>query len=168
MIYIVADPAPEGKVFGYWTETYVATPGGDGWFGSFDAAQTTYTVYYSDVVLAPVYETPINHIVINGMTKPSAGVAIDNSDYTYKWGCSVPANSGYSLGICYWYDITEGEPELAMSNGDVFQIGHTYRFKAKINLYGDTILAAKEDISVALTGLDAESYTWTISEYSQI
>lgn len=168
VIYIVADPAPEGKVFSYWTETYVATPGGDGWFGSFDAAQTTYKVYYSDVVLAPVYETPINHIVINGMTKPSAGVAIDNSDYTYKWGCSVPANSGYSLGICYWYDITEGEPEFAMSSGDVFQIGHTYRYKAKISLYGDTILAAKEDISVALTGLDAESYTWTISEYSQI
>ena len=168
VIYIVADPAPEGKVFGYWTETYVASPGGDGWFGSFDAAQTTYTVYYSDVVLAPVYETPINHIVINGMTKPVAGVAIDNSDYTYKWGCSVPANSGYSLGICYWYDITEGEPESAMSNGDVFQIGHTYRYKAKISLYGDTILAAKEDISVALTGLDADSYTWTISEYSQI
>ena len=168
VIYIVADPAPEGKVFGYWTETYVASPGGDGWFGSFDAAQTTYTVYYSDVVLAPVYETPINHIVINGMTKPSAGVAIDNSDYTYKWGCSVPAHSGYSLGICYWYDITEGEPESAMSSGDVFQIGHTYRYKAKISLYGDTILAAKEDISVALTGLDADSYTWRISEYSQI
>ena len=168
VIYIVADPAPEGKVFGYWTETYVATPGGDGWFGSFGAAQTTYTVYYSDVVLAPVYETPINHIVINGMTKPTPGVAIDNSDYTYKWGCSVPANSGYSLGINYWYDITDGEPEFAMSSGDVFQIGHTYRYKAKISLYGDTILAAKEDISVALTGLDADSYTWTISEYSQI
>ncbi|MBR2309079.1 MAG: dockerin type I repeat-containing protein [Oscillospiraceae bacterium] len=168
VIYIVADPAPEGKVFGYWTEIEISSPGGDGWFGSYDSAETTYTVYYSDVVLAPVYETPIDHIVINGMTKPSAGVAIDNSDYSYKWGCSVPANSGYSLGICYWYDITDGEPELAMSDGDVFQIGHTYRFKAKINLYGDTILAAKEDISVALTGLDAESYTWTISEYSQI
>ncbi len=168
MIYIVADPAPEGKVFGYWKEIEITSPGGDGWFGSYDAAQTTYTVYYSDVVLAPVYETPIDHIVIGGMTKPSAGVAIDNSDYSYKWGCSVPANSGYSLGICYWYDITDGEPEFAMSSGDVFQIGHTYRYKAKINLYGDTILAAKEDISVALTGLDAESYTWTISEYSQI
>ena len=168
VIYIVADPAPEGKVFGYWKEIEITSPGGDGWFGSYDSAQTTYTVYYSDVVLAPVYETPIDHIVIGGMTKPSAGVAIDNSDYSYKWGCSVPADAGYSLGICYWYDITDGEPELAMSDGDVFRIGHTYRFKAKINLYGDTILAAKEDISVALTGLDAESYTWTISEYSQI
>ena len=168
VIYIVADPAPKGKVFSYWKETYIASYGGDGWFGSYDSAQTTYTVYYSDVVLAPVYETQIDNIVINGMTKPSAGVAIDNSDYSYKWGCSVPANSGYTLGTCYWYDITDGEPELAMSDGDVFQIGHTYRFKAKINLYGDTILAAKEDISVALTGLDAESYTWTISEYSQI
>ena len=168
VIYIVADPAPEGKVFSYWKEIEISSPGGDGWFGSYDSAQTTYTVYYSDVVLAPVYETQVDHIVINGMTKPSAGVAIDNSDYSYKWGCSVPADAGYSLGICYWYDITDGEPELAMSDGDVFQIGHTYRFKAKINLYGDTILAAKEDISVALTGLDAESYTWTISEYSQI
>ena len=168
VIYIVADPAPEGKVFSYWKETEITSPGGDGWFGSYDSAQTTYTVYYSDVVLAPVYETPIDHIVINGMTKPSAGVAIDNSDYTYKWGCSVPADAGYSLGICYWYDITDGEPEFAMSSGDVFQIGHTYRYKAKINLYGDTILAAKENISVALTGLDADSYTWTISEYSQI
>ena len=168
VIYIVADPAPEGKVFSYWKEIEITSPGGDGWFGSYDAAQTTYTVYYSDVVLAPVYETQIDNIVINGMVKPSAGVAIDNSDYSYKWGCSVPANSGYSLGICYWYDITDGEPEFAMSDGDVFQIGHTYRFKAKINLYGDTILAAKEDISVALTGLDADSYTWTISEYSQI
>ena len=168
VIYIVADPAPEGKVFSYWTEIEITSPGGDGWFGSYDAAQTTYTVYYSDVVLAPVYETSIDHIVIGGMTKPSAGVAIDNSDYSYKWGCSVPANSGYTLGICYWYDITDGEPEFAMSDGDVFQIGHTYRYKAKISLYGDTILAAKEDISVALTGLDADSYTWTISEYSQI
>ena len=168
VIYIVADPAPEGKVFSYWKEIEITSPGGDGWFGSYDAVQTTYTVYYSDVVLAPVYETQIDHIVINDMTKPSAGVAIDNSDYSYKWGCSVPANSGYSLGICYWYDITDGEPEFAMSNGDVFQIGHTYRYKAKISLYGDTVLAAKEDISVALTGLDADSYTWTISEYSQI
>ena len=168
VIYIVADPAPEGKVFSYWTEIEISSPGGGGWFGSYDSAETTYTVYYSDVVLAPVYETPIDHIVINGMTKPSAGVAADNSDYSYKWGCSVPANSGYSLGICYWYDITDGEPEFAMSDGDVFQLGHTYRFKAKINLYGDTILAAKEDISAALTGLDADSYTWTISEYSQI
>ena len=168
VIYIVADPAPEGKVFSYWTEIEISSPGGDGWFGSYDSAQTTYTVYYSDVVLAPVYETQIDNIVINGMTKPSAGVAIDNSDYSYKWGCSVPADAGYSLGICYWYDITDGEPELAMSDGDVFRLGHTYRFKAKINLYGDTILAAKEDISVALTGLDADSYTWTISEYSQI
>ena len=168
VIYIVADPAPEGKVFSYWKEIEITSPGGDGWFGSYDSAQTTYTVYYSDVVLAPVYETQIDNIVINGMVKPSAGVAIDNSDYSYKWGCSVPADAGYSLGICYWYDITDGEPEFAMSDGDVFQIGHTYRFKAKINLYGDTILAAKEDISVALTGLDADSYTWTISEYSQI
>jgi len=168
VIYIVADPAPEGKVFGYWSHQEIANPGGNGWFGNYDSAETTYTVYYSDVVLAPVYETPVDEIIINGMTKPSAGVAIDNSDYSYKWGCSVPADSGYSLGICYWYDITDGEPEFAMSDGDVFQIGHTYRFKAKINLYGDTILAAKEDISVALTGLDADSYTWTISEYSQI
>lgn len=168
VIYIVADPAPEGKVFSYWKEIEITSPGGGGWFGSYDAAETTYTVYYSDVVLAPVYETQIDSIVINGMTKPSAGVAIDNSDYTYKWGCSVPADAGYSLGICYWYDITDGEPEFAMSSGDVFQIGHTYRYKAKINLYGDTILAAKENISVALTGLDADSYTWTISEYSQI
>ncbi|MBQ9847691.1 MAG: hypothetical protein IJO64_01350 [Clostridia bacterium] len=168
VIYIVADPAPEGKVFSYWKEIEISSYGGDGWFGDYASAETTYTVSYSDVVLAPVYETPIDHIVINGMTKPYAGVAIDNSDYSYKWGCSVPANSGYSLGICYWYDITDGEPEFAMSDGDVFQIGHTYRFKAKINLYGDTILAAKEDISVALTGLGADSYTWTISEYSQI
>jgi len=168
VIYIVADPAPEGKVFSYWKETYIASYGGDGWFGSYDAAETTYTVYYSDVVLAPVYETQIDNIVINGMKKPSAGVAIDNSDYSYKWGCSVPADAGYTMGICYWYDITDGEPEFAMSDGDVFRIGHTYRFNAKINLYGDTILAAKEDISVALTGLDADSYTWTISEYSQI
>lgn len=168
VIYIVADPAPEGKVFSYWTEIEIASPGGDGWFGSYDAAATTYTVYYSDVVLAPVYETQIDNIVINGMTKPAAGVVIDNSDYSYKWGCSVPANSGYTLGICYWYDITDGEPEFAMSSGDVFQIGHTYRYKAKINLYGDTILAAKEDISVTLNGINAEDYVWTISEYSQI
>lgn len=167
VIYVVADPAPEGKVFSYWSHQ-IATAGGGGSFGNYDAAQTTYKVYYSDVVLTPVYETQIDNIVINGMVKPSAGVAIDNSDYSYKWGCSVPADAGYSLGICYWYDITDGEPEFAMSSGDVFQIGHTYRYKAKINLYGDTVLAAKEDISVALTGLDAESYTWTISEYSQI
>lgn len=167
VIYIVADPAPEGKVFSYWWEKEVATPGSDGWFGDNNAAETTYTVFRSDVVLAPVYETQVDNIVINGMVKPSAGVAIDNSDYSYKWGCSVPADAGYTLGICYWYDITDGEPEFAMSDGDVFQIGHTYRFKARITLYGDTILAAKEDISVALTGLDADSYTWTISEYSQ-
>ena len=167
VIYIVADPAPEGKVFSYWSHQ-IATAGGGGSFGNYDAAQTTYKVYYSDVVLTPVYETQIDNIVINGMTKPSAGVAIDNSDYSYKWGCSVPADAGYSLGICYWYDITDGEPEQAMSDGDVFQIGHTYRFKAKINLYGDTVLAAKEDISVALNGIDAEDYEWTISEYSQI
>lgn len=164
VIYIVADEAPEGKVFGYWSHQEVASPGGSGWFGDYDSAETTYTVYYSDVVIAPVYETQIDEIVINGMTKPSAGIVIDNSDYSYKWGCSVPANSGYSLGICYWYDITTGEP-VTMSNGDVFQIDHTYRFKAKITLYGDTIFPANaEDISVSLTGIDAEDYRWTLNE----
>ena len=169
VIYIVADAAPEGKVFGYWSHQEIATPGGNGWFGNYDSAETTYTVYYSDVVLTPVYETLIDEIVINGMTKPVPGVAIDNSDYTYKWGCSVPSNSGYSLGICYWYDITEGEPEFAMSSGDVFHIGHTYRFKAKITLYGDTILPANaEDISVSLDGIDSENYEYTINEHSTI
>ncbi len=169
VIYIVADEAPEGKVFGYWSHQEVANPGGSGWFGNYDSAETTYTVYYSDVVLAPVYETPMDEIIINGMTKPSAGVAIDNSDYSYKWGCSVPAGSGYSLGTCYWYDITDGEPEFAMSSGDVFQIGHTYRFKAKISLYGDTIFPANaEDISVTLNGIDAEDYECTISELSYV
>ena len=169
VVYIVADEAPEGKVFGYWSHQEITTPGGNGRFGNYDSAETTYTVYYSDVVLAPVYETPVDEIIINGMTKPSAGVAIDNSDYSYKWGCSVPADSGYSLGTCYWYDITDGEPEFAMSDGDVFQIGHTYRFKAKISLYGDTIFPANaEDISVTLNDIDAEDYEWTISELSYV
>ena len=164
VIYIVADPAPEGKVFSYWSHQ-IATAGGGGSFGNYDAAQTTYKVYYSDVVLTPVYETQIDNIVINGMTKPSAGVAIDNSDYSYKWGCSVPADAGYSLGICYWYDITDGEPELAMSDGDVFQIGHTYRFKARIHLKADHIYPANpEDIAVVLSGIDAEDYRCTINE----
>ena len=168
VIYIVADEAPEGKVFGYWSHQEIASPGGSGWFGDYDSAETTYTVYYSDVVIAPVYETQIDEIVINGMTKPSVGVAIDNSDYSYKWGCSVPANSGYSLGINYWYDITTGEP-VTMSNGDVFQIGHTYRFQAKITLYGDTIFPTNaEDISVSLDGIDSEDYQWTINEISYI
>ena len=164
VIYIVADPAPEGKVFSYWSHQ-IATAGGGGSFGNYDAAQTTYKVYYSDVVLTPVYETQIDNIVINGMTKPSAGVAIDNSDYSYKWGCSVPADAGYSLGICYWYDITDGEPEQAMSDGDVFQIGHTYRFKARIHLKADHIYPANpEDIAVVLSGIDAEDYQCTINE----
>ena len=164
VIYIVADPAPEGKVFSYWSHQ-IATAGGGGSFGNYDAAQTTYKVYYSDVVLTPVYETQIDNIVINGMTKPSAGVAIDNSDYSYKWGCSVPADAGYTLGICYWYDITDGEPEFAMSSGDVFQTGHTYRFKARIHLKADHIYPANpEDIAVVLSGIDAEDYQCTINE----
>lgn len=164
VIYIVADPAPEGKVFSYWSHQ-IATAGGGGSFGNYDAAQTTYKVYYSDVVLTPVYETQIDNIVINGMTKPSAGVAIDNSDYSYKWGCSVPADAGYTLGISYWYDITDGEPEFAMSDGDVFQIGHTYRFKARIHLKADHIYPANpEDIAVVLSGIDAEDYQCTINE----
>jgi len=163
VIYIVADPAPAGKVFSYWSRTF-ATVGGHGWFGDSESAETTFTVYDSDVVLTPVYETLVDEIVINGMTKPSAGVAVDNSDYSYKWGCSVPANSGYSLGICYWYDITTGE-DVSMSSGDVFQIGHTYHFKARISLYGDTVFPANaEDISVTLTGIDAEDYQCTINE----
>ena len=164
VIYIVADPAPEGKVFSYWSHQ-IATAGGGGSFGNYDAAQTTYKVYYSDVVLTPVYETQIDNIVINGMTKPSAGVAIDNSDYSYKWGCSVPADAGYTLGISYWYDITDGEPEFAMSDGDVFRIGHTYRFKARIHLKADHIYPANpEDIAVVLSGIDAEDYRCTINE----
>ena len=164
VIYVVADPAPEGKVFSYWNRTF-AVVGGHGWFGDSEAAVTTFTVYDSDVVLTPVYETQIDNIVINGMTKPSAGVAIDNSDYSYKWGCSVPADAGYTLGICYWYDITDGEPEFAMSDGDVFQIGHTYRFKARIHLKADHIYPANpEDIAVVLSGIDAEDYRCTINE----
>ena len=164
VIYIVADPAPEGKVFSYWSRTF-AVVGGHGWFGDSESAETTFTVYDSDVVLAPVYETQIDHIVINGMTKPTPGVAIDNSDYSYKWGCSVPADAGYTLGISYWYDITDGEPEFAMSDGDVFQIGHTYRFKARIHLKADHIYPANpEDIAVVLSGIDAEDYQCTINE----
>ena len=164
VIYVVADPAPEGKVFSYWNRTF-AVVGGHGWFGDSEAAVTTFTVYDSDVVLTPVYETQIDNIVINGMTKPSAGVAIDNSDYSYNWGCSVPADAGYTLGISYWYDITDGEPEFAMSDGDVFQIGHTYRFKARIHLKADHIYPANpENIAVVLSGIDAEDYQCTINE----
>lgn len=164
VIYVVADPAPEGKVFSYWSRTF-AVVGGHGWFGDSEAAVTTFTVYDSDVVLTPVYETQIDNIVINGMTKPSAGVVIDNSDYSYKWGCSVPADAGYTLGISYWYDITDGEPEFAMSDGDVFRIGHTYRFKARIHLKADHIYPANpEDIAVVLSGIDAEDYQCTINE----
>lgn len=164
VIYVVADPAPEGKVFSYWSRTF-AVVGGHGWFGDSEAAVTTFTVYDSDVVLTPVYETLVDEIVIGGMTKPSAGVAIDNSDYSYKWGCSVPADAGYTLGISYWYDITDGEPEFAMSDGDVFQIGHTYRFKARIHLKADHIYPANpEDIAVVLSGIDAEDYQCTINE----
>lgn len=164
VVYIVADPAPEGKVFSYWSRTF-AVVGGHGWFGDSEAAVTTFTVYDSDVVLTPVYETLVDEIVIGGMTKPSAGVAIDNLDYSYKWGCSVPADAGYTLGISYWYDITDGEPEFAMSDGDVFQIGHTYRFKARIHLKADHIYPANpEDIAVVLSGIDAEDYQCTINE----
>ena len=166
VIYIVADPAPGGKVFSYWTEIDIATPGGDGWFGSSAAAQTTYTVYKSDVVLAPVYETLVDNIVINGMTKPSAGVAIENIDYNYKWGCSVPADSGYRLATCYWYDITDADP-VKMNDGDVFEIGHTYRFATDIRLNSGACFPQNaEDISVALSGFDAEDYEWTINEFS--
>lgn len=164
VVYIVADPAPEGKVFSYWSRTF-AVVGGHGWFGDSESAETTFTVYDSDVVLTPVYETLVDEIVIGGMTKPSAGIAIDNSDYSYKWGCSVPADAGYTLGISYWYDITDGEPEFAMSSGDVFQIGHTYRFKARIHLKADHIYPANpEDIAVVLSGIDAEDYQCTINE----
>ena len=151
-------------MFSYWSRTF-AVVGGHGWFGDSEAAVTTFTVYDSDVVLTPVYETLVDEIVIGGMTKPSAGVAIDNSDYSYKWGCSVPADAGYTLGISYWYDITDGEPEFAMSDGDVFQIGHTYRFKARIHLKADHIYPANpEDIAVVLSGIDAEDYQCTINE----
>ncbi|MBE7064440.1 MAG: hypothetical protein E7384_01325 [Ruminococcaceae bacterium] len=169
VIYIVADPAPEGKVFSYWSHQ-IATAGGGGSFGNYDAAQTTYKVYYSDVVLTPVYETLVDEIVINGMTKPTPGVAIDDPDYSYKWGCSVPANSGYSLGMSYWYDITDEEP-VSMSSGDVFQIGHKYRFEASIRLpsNGDTCFPPNaEDISVVLSGIDTEDYEWMINEFSYI
>ena len=170
VIHIVADPAPEGKVFSYWTEIEVATPGGDGWFGSYDAVQTTYTVYNSDVVIAPVYETLVDEIIIGGMTKPTPGVAIDNSDYSYKWGCSVPANSGYGLNTCYWYDITDGEP-VKMNDGDVFQTDHKYRFEANVYLpgNGDTCFPKNaEEITAVLSGIDAEDYQWSLSAFSYV
>ena len=52
-----------------------------------------------------------------------------------------------------------------MSDGDVFQIGHTYRFKARIHLKADHIYPANpEDIAVVLSGIDAEDYQCTINE----
>jgi len=165
-VYIAADPAPEGKVFSYW-QWEAETPGHYSWSCIYDSGSpsTWFTVSTCDITWTPVYETMVDEIVINGMTKPTPGAAIDNSDYSYKWGCSVPANSGYSLGISYWYDITEGEPELAMSSGDVFRVGHTYRFRARIHLGSGHIYPADaKDISVILADIDAEDYEWTISE----
>lgn len=44
VIYIVADPAPEGKVFSYWSHQ-IATAGGGGSFGNYVTdCQYTYTV----------------------------------------------------------------------------------------------------------------------------
>ncbi len=163
VIYVVADEAPEGKVFCYWSHQEVATPGGSGWFGNYDSAETTYTVYYSDVVLAPVYETLVDNIVINGLTKPVAGVVLDDPNYSYQYGCSVPADSGYSFRHAFWYDTTTGE-DIFMSHGDVFQSGHTYRFEATLYeqqnyFFPDDV----KDLSATLVGLDPEEYVMTLS-----
>ncbi len=168
-VYIVADETSEGKVFSIWSWTEESA-GHYSWSSIEDSnsPSTWFTVSTCDITFTPVYETLVNEIVINGMIKPTAGVAVNNSDYSYKWGCSVPTNSGYSLGICYWYDTTTGEP-VSMSDGDVFQVGHTYRFQAKISLYTDYIFPANaEDISVRLDGIDAKDYEWTINEFSYV
>ncbi len=164
VIYIVADPAPEGKVFGYWTKT-VAIVGGHGWFGDYSSAETTFTVYDTDVVLTPVYETIVDEVIINGLTKPVAGATVEDPNYAYKFGMSVPEDAGYAFSYAYLYDTTTDE-DVFVSNGDIFQAGHSYRYDIRINsrvqleyYFPDDI----QDLFVLLSGIDTQEYVMTLS-----
>lgn len=160
-VYIVAQEAPEGMVFAYWD--WEADPGHYtvSWFYDTTAPVTWFTVDSGDIVLTPVYETLVDDVTINGLTKPVAGAAVQD-DYSMKWGCSVPADAGYSFSYAYWYDMTSGEP-VSMENGDVFRLGHPYRFEATVGVRRDHVWTENtEDISVTLTGIDAEDYELTV------
>ena len=160
VIYIVADPAPEGKVFKYWNRSLNI-----GAFGDDESTETTYTVRNSDIVLSAYYATIVDEVIINGLTKPVAGATVEDPNYAYKFGMSVPEDAGYAFSYAYLYDTTTDE-DVFVSNGDVFQAGHSYRYDIRINTrvqldyyFPDDI----QDLFVILSGIDTQEYVMTLS-----
>ena len=160
VIYIVADPAPEGKVFKYWNRSLNI-----GAFGDDESTETTYTVRNSDIVLSAYYATIVDEVIINGLTKPVAGATVEDPNYAYKFGMSVPEDAGYAFSYAYLYDTTTGT-DVFVSNGDIFQAGHSYRYDIRINTrvqldyyFPDDI----QDLFVILSGIDTQEYVMTLS-----
>ncbi len=160
VIYIVADPAPEGKVFKYWNRSLNI-----GAFGDDESTETTYTVRNSDIVLSAYYATIVDEVIINGLTKPVAGATVEDPNYAYKFGMSVPEDAGYAFSYAYLYDTTTDE-DVFVSNGDIFQAGHSYRYDIRINTrvqldyyFPDDI----QDLFVILSGIDTQEYVMTLS-----
>jgi len=160
VIYIVADPAPEGKVFKYWNRSLNI-----GAFGDDESTETTYTVRNSDIVLSAYYATIVDEVIINGLTKPVAGATVEDPNYAYKFGMSVPEDAGYAFSYAYLYDTTTDE-DVFVSNGDIFQAGHSYRYDIRINsrvqldyYFPDDI----QDLFVILSGIDTQEYVMTLS-----
>lgn len=160
VIYIVADPAPEGKVFKYWNRSLNI-----GVFGDDESTETTYTVRNSDIVLSAYYATIVDEVIINGLTKPVAGATVEDPYYAYKFGMSVPEDAGYAFGNAQLYDTTTGT-DVFMSHGDVFQAGHSYRYDIRINTRVQLDYYFPDDIknlSATLAGLDTQEYIMTLS-----
>ena len=160
VIYIVADPAPEGKVFKYWNRSLNI-----GAFGDDESTETTYTVRNSDIVLSAYYATIVDEVIINGLTKPVAGATVEDPNYAYKFGMSIPEDAGYAFSYAYLYDTTTDE-DVFVSNGDIFQAGHSYRYDIRINsrvqldyYFPDDI----QDLFVILSGIDTQEYVMTLS-----
>ncbi|MBQ8893754.1 MAG: hypothetical protein IJ043_05020 [Clostridia bacterium] len=96
---------------------------------------------------------PLTEIEIQGLTPPSGGVALDKAGIHMG---DTAESASYRISNRTWYDVTDGK---SMNNGDVFQVGHTYRYKALIVMKEDgcdSFPASADEISVSLAGIPGE------------
>jgi len=138
---------PSGKSFAGWSVNGVEKAAGD-----------VITVD-RDLTITALWSFPI--IVMQKLSAPWPGDVLDSSMHTGV----VPAVFGMHQGG-KWYDVTGGS-SAAISNGTVFQPGHTYQYVVKIKLDPmDYPTTDPEELVLKLAGVNQSCYAVTKKTFS--